>query len=181
MPPSCTLSTTLKTSVQLLSFPNLWRTLSQLFHHHKVSVLPHLDFTEDLHCDPRHLCGWFLPQACKWEISTVSGFQQPIEFRLTPEINLTQVTELVASTWAFKLAPNKRTDVNTDSQYALGCTWLCSVMETERVYETERVQDSAGIPFKNWTQVTSLLEALPKELSILKTEVHNSGQTPKEL
>lgn len=54
-------------------------------------------------------------------------------------------------------------------------------METEKVYETERVQDSAGIPFKNGTQVTSLLEALPKELSILKTEVHNSGQTPKEL
>lgn len=39
-----------------------------------------------------------LLQEHKWEILTITDFQQSIEFQLTPEVNLTQVAELVALT-----------------------------------------------------------------------------------
>lgn len=56
----------------------------------------------------------------------------------------------------------------TPSQYALGVVHDCVMLWKQ-----------SKSPTKNGTQITGLLEALPKELKILKIESHNSSYTPE--
>lgn len=146
------LSIALKTLSQLLSFPYFWGTSSELYYHHSPSLSAHRPYWNSSPSSPCLLiCGAFYFSHTNGKLD----FQQSSEFKLTPEVNLTQVAELVALTWAFKLAQNKKDD-----------------KIRKRGFTT-----AARTPIKNGTQIVSLWEALLKEWSILKITVHNNSQT----